>query len=221
VLAVFRIGQYGRVAIGQVILGVVDLDAATRHFEAMGFTVLDGGVHPGLGTANRVIPLGNAYLELLGVVDDETAEANEFGRSLLQKTAGGDRLVRWSIRTERIEEVSERLGLTPEHRRRIRPDGTVLTWRAAGLELSLREAWLPFFMQWDDPAQFPGRIAVVHAAGECALSWLQVSTPEPGRLARWIDGEPGLPLRVSANSNGAGIDAVAISTPHGDLVIGG
>jgi len=206
------------VAIGQVILGVVDLDAATTHFAALGFTVLDGGVHPGLGTANRVIPLGNAYLELLGVVDHETAAASEFGRSLLEKTAGGDRLVRWSIRTEQIEQVSERLGLTPEPRRRIRPDGTVLTWRAAGLELSLRDGWLPFFMQWDDPAQFPGAIAVEHAAGECALSWLQVSTPEPERLARWINGEPDLPLRVGGNA--AGIDAVAISTSGDDIVIG-
>lgn len=53
--------------IGQVILGVRDLDASTREFEALGLRVVDGGNHPGLGTANRVIPLGTTYLELLGV----------------------------------------------------------------------------------------------------------------------------------------------------------
>ncbi|PYM52268.1 MAG: VOC family protein, partial [Candidatus Rokuibacteriota bacterium] len=44
--------------LGQVVLGVRDLEAATRRMEAEGFAVQDGGVHPGLGTANRIIPLG-------------------------------------------------------------------------------------------------------------------------------------------------------------------
>ncbi len=54
--------------LSQVIIGVVDLEAATRRFRAMGFDVLDGGLHPGVGTANRVIPLGAQYVEILGVV---------------------------------------------------------------------------------------------------------------------------------------------------------
>ena len=44
--------------LSQVIVGVQDLDAASDRFRAMGFDVLDGGVHPNVGTANRVIPLG-------------------------------------------------------------------------------------------------------------------------------------------------------------------
>ena len=59
--------------IGQVILGVQDLDAAASRFESLGLAVVDGGVHPGLGTANRVVPLGSSYLELLGVVDRSLA----------------------------------------------------------------------------------------------------------------------------------------------------
>ena len=204
--------------IGQVILGVRDLDAAARSYEAMGFTVIDGGAHPGLGTANRVVPLGSSYLELLGVIDHEEAAASEFGRSLLAKTADGDRLVRWSIRTEEIEQVGARLQLVPEARQRLRPDGTLLTWRAAGLALSLRDAWLPFFMQWDDPDQFPGAIPVAHPIGECALAWLQISTPDTARLDRWTEGQVDLPLR--AGTEGDGIDALAISTPNGDVVIG-
>lgn len=204
--------------IGQVILGVVDLDAAARSYEAMGFTVIDGGAHPGLGTANRVIPLGTSYLELLGVIDRDEAAESEFGRSLLAKTADGDRLVRWSIRTEEIDQVGARLGIVPEARQRLRPDGTMLTWRAAGLELSLRDAWLPFFMQWDEPDQFPGAIPVVHPIGECALAWLQVSTPDTNRLARFTFGQADLPLRVE--TDGDGIIAAAISTPTGAVVIG-
>ena len=205
------------VTIGQVILGVRDLDVATQRFEELGFSVVDGGIHPGLGTANRVVPLGASYLELLGVIDREEADAGAFGRSLLERTADGDRLVRWSIRTTAIEQVGARLGLTPERRQRLRPDGTLLTWRAAGLELSLRDSWLPFFMQWDDPSQFPGAIPVDHPIGPCALSWLRVSTADPDRLTRWTEGHVDLP--VIRGHASPGIDAVAISTARGDIII--
>jgi hypothetical protein len=205
------------VPIGQVILGVGDLDASTKRFEGLGFTVLDGGIHPGLGTANRVIPLGNAYLELLGVVDQGEAAASLFGQSLLGRIADGDRLVRWSIRTQHIRDVSARLGLTAERRERRRPDGSVLTWQAAGLELSLRDAWLPFFMQWDTEADYPGATRVAHPVGECSLSWLEVSAADPARLARWIEGVDDLPL-VHGDGD-AGIDAMAIATPAGEVVV--
>lgn len=172
---------------------------------------------PGLGTANRVIPLGSAYLELLGVIDRDQAAATVYGQSLLRRTADTDCLVRWSLRTDRIERVCERLGLVPERRQRLRPDGTLLTWQAAGLELSLDESWLPFFMQWDDPGQFPGSIPVSHPVGACALSWLRVSASDPDRLARWIRDAPDLPLRHGCTDEG--IEAVAISTPDGDIII--
>ena len=107
-------------------------DAATRRFERMGLSVLDGGRHPGVGTANRVIPLGRQYVELLGVVDEQAAQATEYGRSLLARTKDRDRLVRWSLRTDDIESVARRLGLAVQPRSRVRPDGVRLTWRAAG-----------------------------------------------------------------------------------------
>ena len=83
--------------------------------------MLDGGVHPGVGTANRVIPLGEQYLELLGVVAPDEARASEYGRALLRATEHGDRIVRWSLRTDDIEGVAVRLGITVEPRRRTRP----------------------------------------------------------------------------------------------------
>jgi hypothetical protein len=211
-------GSIRCVPLGQVILGVRDLDAATERFEAFGLSVVDGGIHPGLGTANRLIPLGNAYLELLGVVDHAPAAASTFGQSLLARISQGDRLVRWSIRTERIEQVCQRLELVAERRTRLRPDGILLTWQAAGLDLSLRDSWLPFFMQWDERRDFPGSLPVVHPVGECALLWLQISTPDPDRLARWTEGCGDLPLR--RGGDGDGIDAVAISTPEGVVVVG-
>src|SRR5579871_6220629 len=118
-------------SLSQIIYGVQDLDAATAQIESRGFTVVDGGHHPGLGTANRIVPLGEAYFEILGIIDRQEALRNPFGAALAEQTRHGDRLVRWSLRTDAIEEVARERGLTPERRSRRRPDGTLLTWRAA------------------------------------------------------------------------------------------
>jgi hypothetical protein len=203
--------------LGQVILGVRNLDVAAQRFEAAGLTVLDGGLHPGVGTANRVIPLGNAYLELLGVVDGAVAATTDYGRALLDRTRDGDRLVRWSIRTDDIDAAAARLDLTVERRQRQRPDGSRLTWRAAGIAVALREPCLPFFMQWDDGSQYPGATPVVHRAGASALAWIRISTDDRAKLARWTEGARELPLRIDAGA--PALVETAIATSGGIVVV--
>ena len=97
---------------GNVILGVVDLAATAERLRRVGLDVQEGGTHPGFGTRNMVVPLGRSYLELLAVEDRAQAEQSLFGRTLLARTADGDRLVRWSIRTDRIDEVAIGAGST-------------------------------------------------------------------------------------------------------------
>jgi Glyoxalase-like domain len=202
--------------LGQVVLGVRDLDAATRRMEHLGFSVVDGGVHPGLGTANRIIPLGRQYLELLGVVDHALAAASWYGQALLARIADGDRPVRWSLRTDRIEEVAGALGLTAERRERLRPDGRRLTWRAAGLREAAELSWPPFFMQWDDPADFPGALPARHANGATGIAWIEVATPDPARLRRWVSGGAA-PLRLAEGA--PGLARAAVATRAGELVV--
>lgn len=206
-------------ALSQIIFGVRDLDVATRRFETLGFEVLDGGVHPGVGTANRVIPLGAQYLELLGVVDEQRAEHSEYGRSLIAATATGDRLVRWSLRTDTIDAVAERLGLAVEARRRERPDGHLLTWRAAGLGLALADATTPFFMQWDDPLDYPGALPAAHRNRARGVAALTVIPAELDQFTRWTAGADA-PLRVREGSVPRLLN-VEIDTPKGRLVIPG
>jgi hypothetical protein len=204
-------------ALSQVIVGVTDLAAASARFRALGFDVLDGGVHPGVGTANRVIPLGAQYLELLGVVDEQQAREHEYGRSLMRATAGGDRLVRWSLRTDAIDDVAARLGLTVEARRRERPDGELLTWRAAGLDLALADATLPFFMQWDHAEQYPGLMPATHPNGAHRVTALAVAPRDADRFRTWTTGAD-VPLRV-ANAQVPGLLSVTVETDTGELVI--
>jgi len=205
--------------LSQIIFGVNDLDVATRRFETLGFEVLDGGVHPGAGTANRVIPLGREYLELLGVVDRDLAAQSPYGRSLLAATAARDGLVRWSLRTDAIDQVAGRLGLDVEARRRTRPDGRELTWRAAGLDLALEDATTPFFMQWDEPDCYPGATPAVHRNGARGVAAVTVIPNDPAQFAQWIDGADA-PVRIRDGAAPRLLN-VEIDTPKGRLVIPG
>jgi Glyoxalase-like domain len=205
--------------LSQVIVGVNDLDAAADRFRALGFAVLDGGIHPGIGTANRVIPLGAQYIELLGVVSLEQAREHEYGRSLLRAIACGDRLVRWSLRTDDIDAVATRLGLTVEARRRTRPDGELLTWRAAGLDLALADATLPFFMQWDRADQYPGATPARHDNGARRVSSLSVVPTDRHRFRRWTDGAE-VPF-ADPPAAAPGLWAVSVTTDGAELVIRG
>ncbi len=202
--------------LSQVVYGVHDLDAATQRMQALGLAVLDGGRHPGLGTANRIIPLGSTYLELLGVVDKAEDRSNSYGRALLRRIADGDRLVRWSLRTDDLDAVAAERGLLLEARSRRRSDGALLTWRAAGLELALAESWLPFFMQWDDPAHYPGAMLVRHPAGACEIAWLELTPADPEHLRRWL-GPANPPLHLVEGQ--PGLHRVALRTDAGLLVL--
>jgi len=52
--------------IDHVIIGVADLNGAARDYaDTLGFAVSAGGVHPNLGTQNRLIVLDPEYVELI------------------------------------------------------------------------------------------------------------------------------------------------------------
>jgi hypothetical protein len=64
-----------------VLLAVTDLAAAGRELQARyGLASVKGGRHPDWGTANRIVPLGDSYLELIAVVDQAAAADSSFGR---------------------------------------------------------------------------------------------------------------------------------------------
>jgi len=180
---------------GNVILGVVDLAAAADRLRSVGLDVLAGGTHPQFGTRNMIVPLGRSYLELLTVEDRETAEQSLFGRTLLARTADGDRLVRWSIRTDRIDEVAADLDLEVDDRSRLHPDGRTLRWRSAGMTPSLLDPSRPFFMQWPE-AHWPGNEPAEHRSVVGDILELELSVPDRQALGRWTLGLD-LPLDIT------------------------
>jgi hypothetical protein len=209
-------------AIDHVILGVHDLDAATRRMEALGFGVADGGRHQGLGTANRIVPIPRGgddppqYLELLGVVDRREAEGTAFGRALLARIAAGDCLTRWCFQTDDLDTIARRLTLAPEARGRVRPDGVTLTWRAAGLADSLKESWLPFYVSWNDATQHPGLTPVRHRVEPRGIAWVELSADDRPRLDCYVAGADA-DVRVVAGP--PTLRRCAIATDAGEIVI--
>jgi hypothetical protein len=130
--------------IDHVVIATGDLDAAARALEAEhGLVSIAGGRHPNWGTANRIVPLGDAYLELVAVVDEATAAASAFGRWVAGASAGILRPLGWAVRTNELDGTTQRLGVPASPGSRSREDGQTLRWRLAGIERAAEEPALP------------------------------------------------------------------------------
>jgi hypothetical protein len=179
-----------------VIIAVPDLDAAARELEGRhGLASVEGGRHAGWGTANRIVPLGETYIELITVVDEAEAAGSAVGRWVAGGTASDPgRPLGWVARTDRLDEVADRLGLAVSAGSRPGRDGAVLRWRLAGLEEAAAEPGLPFFVEWGEGTPLPGRTEVPHPAGAVGLAALELSG-DAGRLSDWLGTEE-LPVTV-------------------------
>jgi catechol 2,3-dioxygenase-like lactoylglutathione lyase family enzyme len=194
------------VRIDHVLYAVSDLEAGAARFEEeLGLESIRGGPHPDWGTANWIVPLGPDYLELVAVVDRAKAQSSAFGRMVLE---AGEGLLAWSVATDNLDPIAQRLGLEIVRGKRNRPDGVRLTWRAAGIPDAMSShGELPFFIQWEGPRE-------LHPGGDhtrpAGVQWVEVAARED-RLRDWLGAD--LPVRFSPD--GSGITRAAI----GDLVI--
>jgi hypothetical protein len=198
-----------------VIVAVADLDAAAARFEDdYGLTALVGGRHRGLGTGNRIVPLGDSYVELMAVVDE--SEPSPLASWVASTCAPGDRLGAVCLRTDDIDDVATRLGTPALAMSRTRPDGVELRWKLAGLDEMLEQPGLPFFIQWEvEPGDFPGRAPVRHRTQARGLGWVELAQ-DAAVLDRRLGGfDPGI-RRVEGPP---GVRAAGITTDDGEIVI--
>lgn len=181
--------------VDHVVYGVKDLDAAAERLATrFGLPSVEGGVHPQFGTSNRLVGLGDTYLELLAGPPVAAVLGD-----------GPDRLLGWMVRTDDIEGVAARLGLEVLAMSRTRPDGEELSWRLAGWGLG---GPYPVFIQWDTPWE-PG--------GEARLEWVGVAI-SPVVLRDWVGGDDDeLPVRYTAGD--AGVHEVGVRLADGREVV--
>ncbi len=167
--------------IDHVIYGTQDLDVAQNHIElTLGLEVRAGGHHDKQGSHNRIVPLGNGYLELMAIDDREEAAASPIGQILLEKISG-EGFIGWAVAVDDLHATAQRLA-TPVLT--VSRDG--LFGYITGVEEALKEPTLPFFIQGNAR---PG------GNGPALLEWVEVSGDE-ARLRDWLDGED-LPVRVT------------------------
>lgn len=184
--AVYDLDDGDGVRIDHVIYAAVDLDVAAARLESeLGLQAVAGGRHEGLGTHNRIVPLGGGYLELLAVADPDEAASSDFGRGLLARLAqDGDGLLGWVVAVNDVDSVAQRLGTTITTIRR-----AGLSARLTGLAEAIREPSLPFFISRDPGVRDPG---IDGNAG--GISWIEVAG-NAYRLNQWLD-TSALPVRV-------------------------
>jgi hypothetical protein len=170
------------VRIDHAIWATRDLDAAAAAFERdHGLAAEGGGRHDGLGTRNRIVPLGGGYLELLAVADEEEAAGSPLGRTVAAASEGW---IGWAVVVDDVAGVAARLGTEVTTLSR-----AGFSAQLTGVTEALAEPALPFFLQRSAESPDPGE-----GAGHGGLTWVEVAG-DAGRLREWLGGV-GLPVRV-------------------------
>ena len=195
-------------------IAVADLEAAARELETRhGLASIEGGRHAGWGTANRIVPLGDTYLELIAVVDEQEAAGSVFGSWVARAGPVLAQPLGWAVRTHELDDVAARLGLTVTAGSRPTADGRVLRWRVAGLDQSAADPSLPFFLAWERGTPFPGRAR----ASDMRIAEVEVGG-DPDRLADWL-GPHDLPLAIRRGT--PAVRSVRLAGPGGEVVVAG
>ena len=146
--------------IDHVILGVADVDAAAADIEAkVGLRAGPGGRHDVHGTHNRLIWLGDSYVELMGVFDAVLAAESWWGRHLLRVLsaapagmagvvfASTDLDADIALLRSRGSPISE-----PAPGERVRLAGDVVRWRIGRLPEPDPDLGLTFLIEHDTGA---------------------------------------------------------------------
>jgi hypothetical protein len=183
----------------------------------LGTQFVDGGVHPRFGTRNMVLPLADhTYLEVVEVLDHPASDKAPFGQAVRARSANGGGWLGWVVAVDDITTVERRLGREAVTGSRHRPDGTELRWKQIGVNGLIADPQLPFFIEWDIPAELHPSSG---ADGSYSLACLEIAG-DSQRVSEWLGETVEAPLedvKVEWNApNGTpGIIAAQVQTPHG------
>ena len=203
--------------IDHVLFAVPDFgETAERLSAEVGLGAVEGGRHTGWGTANWIVPLGTSYLELIGVAEPAVATGNPFGRRVQQVISGGGGPFAWCVTPADFDGTVARLGLEAGSGSRRRPDGALVSWRMAGLDVALADPSRPFFLDWQvGPGDHPGRAIAGHRVQPEGIAWVEVQGDEAA-IEEWVGDDE---LRVRVRPGPPAVLAVGIATREGEIVL--
>lgn len=185
-----------------ILLGVSDLDHGIAFMEERsGVRAMFGGVHPGRGTRNALLSLGQRrYLEIIAPDPAQLSSATHaesMGDHL--KAFAEPRLIGWAAHTLNLMDVVKKAaaaGIAIENPRegsRARPDGKVLRWKSSALKSDF-DGVLPFFIEWNSDSVHPSQDAPVG----CTLERFSIESPSAkdvragaGKLGLDVEVKPG------------------------------
>ncbi len=167
--------------VDHVILGIDDLQKGIDELERRtGVRAAFGGAHPGRGTQNALLSLGDHhYLEILAPNPEE--KGNPEAQELYGLTAL--RPIGWAVHTDDIAALRKSLqGPGPQAGEvrpgaRNRPDGTRLAWKTLSYAAP-SSPLLPFFIEWDRASAHP---SATSPAG-CRLAGFFLEDPNPATV---------------------------------------
>src|SRR5215470_9087379 len=178
-----------------ILLGCSDLDRGIAFVEGQtGVRAAFGGVHPGRGTRNALLSLGERrYLEIIAPDPEQSEVPDAYGLLRLDEP----RLVTWAAHPGDIKALAERLtkagivaqGPTPGSRKR--PDGKMLQWKTLNLQETER-GLLPFFIEWSADSLHPS----ADSPKGCTLSRFEAVVPNSEALGAIVK-QLGLDLSVT------------------------
>ena len=183
----------------------------------LGRDFVDGGVHPRFGTRNMIMPLAdNTYLEIVEVLDHPASDKAPFGQAVRARSALGGGWLGWVVAVDDIAVVESRLGREAASGYRHRPDGTELLWKQIGINGLIADPQLPFFIQWESPAELHPSAGADTAF---SLACLEIAG-DPQRVSEWLGETVEAPLedvKVEwvAPPGTPGIIAAQVQTPNG------
>jgi Glyoxalase-like domain len=196
-----------------IILGCNDLDKGIDLVEEnTGVRPAIGGVHPGRGTRNALLSLGERrYLEIIAP-DPAQSQIVHYPQI---RSMTDPRLIGWAVHPPDIADVAKQLRENnvefngPDDGSRKRPDGQVLNWKTVNLADD-RHGLLPFFIEWSAGSVHPS----VDAPKRCSLAYFEIMSDESDELSAIVK-RIGLDLPVQ-RSDKPRLRAL-ISGPKGDL----
>lgn len=167
-----------------ILLGSNDLKHGIDFVEQhTGVRATFGGVHPGRGTQNALLSLGERrYLEIIAPDPAQPDAKNPLAPEL--RNFNKPRLVGWAAHPGNLSACADKLrqagiafdGPTPGSRKR--PDGRLLQWQTLHLADDAG-GLLPFFIEWAPDTVHPS----AEAPKGCAVTHFSAETRDPAKLA--------------------------------------
>ena len=203
------------IELDHILWAAPDLDAGAALIGRLtGVAPARGGSHPGFGTRNSLVSLGDTYLEIVAPDPAQPLDRNRGGQIAAMAHPG---VMTFAVRTGDLgayAAAAERAGVGtrgPVAMERTRPDGVRLAWACLDVIHPVYGEAVPFAIDWQ---------ASPHPAGTtpagCRLVSFTALHPEPGPLAALYRAME-IPVAVQGAAR-PGFLAV-IATPVGEVVL--